>query len=686
MPLSVASRLDGVSLVMLRRIHPVAACALVLSVLSLVVTSAAPLAGVPGRAQDPQAIFRTRVDAVTVDVIVTDKDGKPVTDLTAADFEIKESGKVQTVDSFKRILLTDDRFDLDPVRAQPITSMEAQLREAARDDVRLITIFLDDYHTRLGNSMAIREKLAKFVRELDPRDMVAIMYPLTPTLALTYSRDHDGMANAIMKFEGRKYNHQQKFPQEEVYNRLSRQQIEDLRNAIVIEALEGLNVYLGTLRQGRKTVLYVSEGMSATLPVEIASGGAVQGAMPNTAQEQLRNRAEVFNAAGLLNRMQDVFASANRSNTAIYTLDPRGLATGEFDISEPNVNYESDRRVLNESTDLLRVLSDQTDGRAIVGRNDPLPNLRQMIRDTSAYYLIGYTSSEAPRDGKFHEIKLSVKRKGVDVRYRKGYWAMSADDVARASAPAKPALPSDVAEALASVASPERGHPVRTWVGFDRGEDGRSLVTLVWETAPSIAAPSAADAPEQLSVIANFVTGDLLFRGKVARDPQALRPSGKVTFPSKPGAMRLRLTAENAAGQLIDSEDREVVVPDYTKVGPTVTPPEVYRAQTVRELNLLRQSAASLPTTVREFGRTEQLLIRFHAYGPGGNPPAIAIRLLNSLGETMSTFPAPERKPDGAYDVPFSLGGLVTGSYIIEIESSTSDLKSRVLVGFKIVS
>jgi hypothetical protein len=301
------------------------------------------------------------------------------------------------------------------------------------------------------------------------------------------------------------------------------------------------------------------------------------------------------------------------------------------------------------------VIADQTDGRAIVGRNDPLPELRQMLRDTSAYYLLGYTSTEAPRDGKFHEIKVSIKRKGVELRSRKGYWAMSPDDVERAAAPAKPVLAADLAEALASVSEPERGHPVRTWVGFDRAEDGRSMVTLVWETAPNVA---AADAPEQLSVVANFVTGDLLFRGKVARDPQALKPSGRVSFPSKPGAMRLRLTAESASGQLIDSELRELVVPDYTKVGPTATPPLVFRAQNARELQQIRQSTSALPTTARDIARTEQLLIRFKTYGPGGTPPAVTMRLLNAVGDTMSTFPPPERKADGSYDVPFSLGGL----------------------------
>ena len=173
------------------------------------------------------------------------------------------------------------------------------------------------------------------------------------------------------------------------------------------------------------------------------------------------------------------------------------------------------------------------------------------------------------------------------------------------------------------------------------------------------------------------MTGDLLYRGKVPRDPQALTPSGRVTFASKPGAVHLRLSAESASGQLIDSEERESLVPDFTKVGPTVTTPQIFRARTARELQQIRQSASAVPTTAREFARTEQLLIRFRAYGPGGTPPALTMRLLNSLGETMSTFPAPERKADGAYDVPFSLGGLVTGSYLIEIESATSDLKSR---------
>ena len=636
----------------------------------------------PPAAQRPQTTFRTGIDAVTVDVIVTDKQGNPVTDLTADDFEIKENNKIQKVDTFKRVDLTSDKFDVDPAKAAPILSMETMEREAARDDVRLVTIFLDDYHTRKGNAMATRDKIARFVNELKPRDMVAVMYPLTPTVAITFSRDHEGIARAVQKFIGRKYEYEPRYPQEQIYYRLSRAQIEELRNSIVIDALEGLSVYLGSLRQGRKTVLYVSEGMAASMPIEMETNGQVQSS-PGSVASQMRDRADFQATAGLSMRMHDIFEAANRTNTSIYTLDPRGLATGEFDLSDPApVPYESDRRVLNESTDNLRVIADQTDGRAIIGRNDPMPALRQMLKDSSAYYLLGYTSTEAPRDGKFHEIKLNVKRKGLDVRYRKGYWAMSADNIERSTkGPDKPALAADFANALATVVEPERGHPVRTWVGFDKGADGKSQVTLVWESAAN-AAPS--EIPEQLNVVASFVTGDMLFRGKVGRDPNALTPSGKVTFASPPGAMRLRLTAEGVGGALIDSEDKEVVVPDYTKVGPTVTPPQVFRARTARELQQIRQSTTANPTTARDFSRTEQILLRFKAYGPGGTAPAVTVRLVNSVGETMSTFPPAEVRPDGTMDIPFSLGGLVTGTYLIEIEAASSDLKSHVVIGFRI--
>ena len=125
-----------------------------------------------------------------------------------------------------------------------------------------------------------------------------------------------------------------------------------------------------------------------------------------------------------------------------------------------------DAQSLNSTQDTLRTLSSETDGRAIVNRNDLEGGLKQVIRDSSAYYLVGYNSTQTPSDGKFHEIKVRVKRPGVQVRARKGYWALTAEEATRVAAPPKPGPERGVTEALANVGSVNRARSVRTWVGM----------------------------------------------------------------------------------------------------------------------------------------------------------------------------------------------------------------------------
>jgi VWFA-related protein len=124
----------------------------------------------------------------------------------------------------------------------------------------------------------------------------------------------------------------------------------------------------------------------------------------------------------MLGDMREVFDTANRQNTSIYCVDPRGLTPFEYDINA-GVGLQTDKKGLDQTIDSLRVLSDNTDGRAIVNRNDLAVGMKQIIRDASGYYLLGYNSTQAPTDGKFHEIKVRVTRRNVDVRARKGYWA-----------------------------------------------------------------------------------------------------------------------------------------------------------------------------------------------------------------------------------------------------------------------
>ncbi|HEX7780389.1 MAG TPA: hypothetical protein VF424_14175, partial [Vicinamibacterales bacterium] len=199
-----------------------------------------------------QPTFRVRVDTVSVDAIVLDKAGKPVTDLTTEDFEIRESGKVQKIETFK-LIQTDDGREGPPLRE--ILSFQDQQREAGNEQNRLFVIFLDDYHVRRNNSIRVRESIGNFVSQLSPRDLVAVSYPLTPAGALTFSRNHDGTADAIGKFEGRKYDYTPRNPFEERYQLQPPELLERMRNELTLTGLESLCVFLGSLREGRKTIL-----------------------------------------------------------------------------------------------------------------------------------------------------------------------------------------------------------------------------------------------------------------------------------------------------------------------------------------------------------------------------------------------------------------------------------------------
>ncbi len=359
--------------------------------------------GQPQQAQPGQQppVFRAGVNFVRVDIIVTDRQGEPVTDLTQDDIEIVEDGQAQSIELFK-IISTDGNPAPGAEPARPIRSLYDQETEAARDDVRLFVVFLDDYHVRLGNSMRVREPLSKFIQsQIGPLDMVAVMYPLTPVSGLHFTRDHDSVVSVIRRFEGRKYDYRPRNPIEEQYTYYPAQTIETIRNQVTISALEGLAVKLGSLREGRKAVIFVSEGFTALLPPQMRDPMA---ALPGLGNPSARNplagdtageeRARFLSEIELQNLMRDAYDAANRNNTAIYALDPRGLAAGEFDISE-NINMRVDSATLRQSMDTLQVLADETDGRAIVNQNDLERGLRQIIRDTSSYYLAGYSSTRS---------------------------------------------------------------------------------------------------------------------------------------------------------------------------------------------------------------------------------------------------------------------------------------------------
>lgn len=108
-----------------------------------------------------------------------------------------------------------------------------------------------------------------------------------------------------------------------------------------------------------------------------------------------------------------------RANVAIFTIDPRGLTAGP-DISQP-IDHVVYQRHVSKTQDTLRVLAEQTGGRAIVNSNDFDRGLDRIDSETSDYYVIGYYSTNTDRAKRRRTVELKVSRAGARVQHRTEY-------------------------------------------------------------------------------------------------------------------------------------------------------------------------------------------------------------------------------------------------------------------------
>ncbi len=301
--------------------------------------------------------------------------------------------------------------------------------------------------------------------------------------------------------------------------------------------------------------------------------------------------------------------------------------------------------MLNESTDLLRTIADQTDGRAIVSRNDPMPELAQHGARhervlPARLHVDGWRARrQVPRDSGARQTPRcrGARAQGLlgvlGRRRRAGERAAQAGPAARRGRCARGARGGRRARRAAGRST--------VWMGAARGAAEKAAVTLAWETTAT-AATNPADAVDRINITAHAIGGELLFKGAVPRDPELPTPAGRVTFDAPPGAVRVRVVAESAKGQRIDSEDVELrrarlhdAGPDRHDAGrlPRRTAARPAGPQGRRRARADRQARRSRAPSGSASGSTRT--------GRRAPTPTIAMRLLNSRGDSMAALPPP---------------------------------------------
>ena len=583
----------------------------------------APPAGQQPAQQQP--VFRAGVKLVRVDATVTGKGDLPVADLTAADFEVAEDGVPQKVEQLQFVRL-DGRRPAGDETSLEIRSQEQAEAEAMRDDVRVFAIFLDDYHIDKAPQITIpmRQALTLFVNRLWPTDLVAIMDPLTPLSALRFTRTKQDLLNFINKFEGRQG---EIFPIKSVMEeaQLMRGDIRRVRAQVTFSALAALTMKLGGMREGRKSILFVSQGPPTYL-----------GSRDGNLQDEMRTIVE----------------AANRGNVAIYPLDPTGLSM-EMRLGDKGTLYQ---------------LAAETGGRTIVNTNNFTGGFERVFVDSTAYYVLGYTPTRTEDDGKYHKITVKVKRSGMRVLARQGYFAPSSKELAAAAEASAKTLEPNVAGALGALAQRQPGkRPVDVWVGMSKGAEGRTKVLVAWDPVESGASGRAAG----LEVTVSTAPSVKLFPLALPSAPGTGKASRvAAAFEVAPGPFTMKYTAKAEDKSTLDTWSQSITAPDWDAASLSLSTPRFLLAQSIPELRALRASPDPPPSAVRQFRRTDRVLVAVECYtSKPGDAPLLQAHVLTRDGKALTELPVPALK-DGAVVFELPVGSLGQGTYILRIRAT----------------
>lgn len=596
-------------------------------------------------------------------VVARDTKDRVVSTLSPEDFEVTDRGAALRV--------LDARFV--PAASDPAGSLGSGEVDSGPQDTavpesgaRVFAFFLDEYHVAPADTGRVRQILSDFLRRhTTPRDWLLVVKPLDPLLALSPQRGPSAALEAVASFEGRLGDYTPRSTFERDLIAADPVRIDRARARIATSTVQAVVTRLAQLGPPRKAFLVVGQEFEPVRAV-----GRIGDALPT---------------------VDAIVRAAERGNVAISTLDPRVMPPAPpVDPAlqpPPRIKHAASRRPGADVQDagsaavtvapagtLFSELVRLTDGRTMREPTDR--DLSALAADLGDYYLLTFSGAD---DGQYHPVEVRMARSGLRARARPGYWAPSAEALARSvrdvstirTAPTPPALRSS--------------RLIVPWFGQERVDAGRTRVTFVWDAAPTRAGDRNRGLPPSRVVVhARASDGTAVFDGTVQALSSGMGTTSVATFEAPPGRVRLQMSIQDASARELDTDVREVVVSAFTG-SVSLGTPRVFRARTAREFNRLARDLAAAPSAARTFARTERLLfhIPFHVTSAVA-APVVSASLVNRAGQVMRVLQT--RRTD---DAPFvttdlPLAALAAGEYSVQWHASTGQGEVRETVSFRV--
>ncbi len=559
-------------------------------------------------------VVRITANLVQLDAVVTDKNGTQVTDLTDDDFEVFEDGRPQRISNLSYVTTTSvspsratearrkEENKTDPLTRTPPTKLRA-------DQVhRTIALVVDDLGLSFESTVYVRQALKKLVDEqLQSGDLAAIIRTSAGTGALQqFTADKRQLYAAIDRVRwyprGRarlgSFNPLDLDPLARLSVRAGEtvpgatpalgagaDQLEELRQDIfsvgTLGALRFVVQGMGKL-PGRKSVVMVSDGISIFNRVRNESSGGRTGTSAN------ERRGRDPQANGVLDLLERITDFANRASVVIYTMDARGLQTLGITAADDTRDQVgqiesrlSDRHTeFFNSQDGLNYLAQQTGGFFIHDNNDLAGGIGKVLDDQSGYYLIGYRPEESTFDATghrtFHRLIVKVKRPGLKVRTRTGFYGVTDEEIRTAPRTDE----QNLLESLLSPFSSPDIHLRLTSLFGSESQSGPVMRALMHIDGTDLSFTDAPDGWHQVSFEVLAVTfNDVGETADKYRKQETMRvredayrqavQNGLVytlNFPiKKAGAYQLRVAVRDVVSKRVGSASEFVEVPDLKK-------------------------------------------------------------------------------------------------------------------------
>jgi VWFA-related protein len=604
----------------------------------------AALLGQPLVAQQPpspnQPVFRSAVNLVLVDVVVRDRRGTVVTGLKADDFQLLEDGKPQQILTFafeqiesnaapveRASLLAGATASAAPrVTAPPAAAATAgAATPLTSEDVaghRLLTLLFDTSSMQPEDVQKATDEAIKWVNEkMSPADLVAVA-TIGSTLQILsdFTSEKEQVRSVLERFsaaDGTAFSAVDASTQasdesaasqtdDTTSTDASAQELDTFNNDVRLRAIKTLAEALAPIQQ-KKAILYFSSGMQR-----------------NGSDNQVELRAAVN--------------AAVRANVSIYPVDSRGLQAvvpggsarqgsrgGLSAFTGSAVSQQFTQLAAQQET--LTTLAADTGGTAFLDSNDFSEAFGQVTKDISSYYILGFASTNADKDGRYRRITVRLRNKSdVKVEAREGYYA-DRDFTHTAKGDREVQLQEQLAMQI-----PATDVPLFVTTGFFRLAADRYYVPVSLAVPGSAVPPAAKNTDKVTLDVAGFIRDERSFPVGRIRDTMTVPPASAdslatrqvlyetgVTLP--PGRFSVKLVVrENTTGQMGTFETR-LVVPELkqapVKVSSVVLSTQLQNVGGRKTVNpLARDGVALVPNLTHIVGRNQKLYFYYEVYDP----------------------------------------------------------------------